>query len=53
MPHQKHFLKITLLFLKHEKKGKKLVFLVMKTVRAIIKCMIVTDRNYQLILSKK
>jgi len=37
MPHQKHFLKITLLFLKHKKKGKKLVFLVMKTIRAIIK----------------
>ena len=42
MPHQKHFLKITLLFLKTQKEGIKIrVFLVIKTVHAIMKCMIV------------
>lgn len=46
MPHQKHFLKITLLFLKTQKEGIKIrVFLVIKTVRAIMKCIIVIDRN--------
>ena len=54
MPHQKHFLKITLLVLKTQKERIKMrVFLVIKTVRAIMKCMIVIDRNYLLILSKK
>ena len=54
MPHQKHFLKITLLFLKTQKERIKIrVFLVIKTVRTIKKCMIVIDRNYLLILSKK
>lgn len=54
MPHQKHFWKITLLFLKTQKERIKIrVFLVIKTVRAITKCMIVIDRNYLLILSKK
>lgn len=54
MPHQKRFLKITLLFLKTQKERIKIrVFLVIKTVRAIMKCIIVIDRNYLLILSKK
>lgn len=54
MPHQKHFLKSTLPFLKTQKERIKIrVFLVIKTVRAIMKCMIVIDRNYLLILSKK
>ena len=47
MPHQKHFLKITLLFLKTQKERIKIrVFLVIKTVHAIMKCMIVIDSNY-------
>lgn len=46
MPHQKRFLKITLLFLKTQKERIKIrVFLVIKTVRAIMKCIIVIDRN--------
>ena len=54
IPHQKHFLKITLLFLKTQKERIKIrVFVMIKTVRAIMKCMIVIDRNYLLILSKK